>query len=116
MIGKVGFQKGLRVDQHQLITAGDQIFMVTIGAAEQVQQGGETAGVAVVALQLLSVGAKSVGHMLHIAVAVAGLHHEAAQGRQLGVGIEVLNQGLVGRIHSHVFGFVDQKLGVAAIW
>ena len=81
-IPQVGLEQGLGVDQHQLVIAGDQVFVVAVGAAQDVQHRHGAAGVAIEALELGITGAGAMLDPFHEAVAVLAQHRQTAQRRQ----------------------------------
>ena len=71
------------LDQDQLIAAGDQVLVVAVGAAQQVQYSHSAACIGVKTGHLLLACAWAVLHPLHEAVAVAVNHPQGAQRLQI---------------------------------
>ena len=72
MVRQVSLEEGFCIDQQQLIAMGDQIFVMAIGAAQNMQHCCETARIEVEVLERCCVAAKLVLHILHIAVVIIG--------------------------------------------
>lgn len=107
MIWHLRFKQGFSVHQHQMVTTGDQVLMVTVGAAKNMQDCRKTAGIPIMASQLFLISTGSMRNMFHIPIIPAGIHGQVPQRWKVACRVEFMQQRIVSNINTQIFWLVD---------
>jgi hypothetical protein len=103
----VALQQRFNIDQHQLVAVCDHVFVVTIVAAENVQNRQKPTCVAIEALEISIVITGTIVHEFHESVVPKRQDLEHAKDRLTSDVIQMLEVSVVRAVDAHVPGLVN---------